>query len=51
MQCYPPSKLAAAIIGASRLTVGLSGWTEQLANLTDYSKEDLQEPIFILMTK
>ncbi|KAJ8984897.1 hypothetical protein NQ317_002737 [Molorchus minor] len=51
MQCYPPSKLAAAILAASRLEVGLSSWNEQLENLTDYKKEDIHEVLFILMVK
>ncbi|XP_023012765.1 cyclin J isoform X2 [Leptinotarsa decemlineata] len=51
MQCYPPSKLAAAIIAASRMDMGLSGWTEELQNLTDYKMEDVQAPTFVLKTK
>ncbi|KAJ8965622.1 hypothetical protein NQ314_004014, partial [Rhamnusium bicolor] len=49
MQCYTPSKLAAAIIAASRLEVGLSSWTKQLENLTDYNKEDIQEPLILMI--
>ncbi|XP_019872747.2 cyclin-J [Aethina tumida] len=51
MQCYTPSKLAAAIICASRLEVGLNGWTNQLKNLTDYTPDDFQDPLITLMTK
>ncbi|CAH0553059.1 unnamed protein product [Brassicogethes aeneus] len=51
MQCYSPSKLAATVLSASRLEAGLSGWTDQLQYITDYSNEDFQEPLKLLMTK
>ncbi|CAH1114417.1 unnamed protein product [Psylliodes chrysocephalus] len=51
MQCYPPSKLAAAIIAVSRMDIGLSCWTEQLQNMTDYKREDINMEIFVLKTK
>ncbi|CAH1996939.1 unnamed protein product [Acanthoscelides obtectus] len=42
MQCYPPSKLAAAIIAASRMQIGLTMWTDQLEDMTHYVKEDIE---------
>ncbi|XP_056630102.1 cyclin-J isoform X2 [Diorhabda carinulata] len=51
MQCYPPSKLAAGIIAVSRLDIGLSCWTEQLENITDYKREEIETQIFVLRTK
>lgn len=44
MQHFVPSKLAAAILSVARNHVGLSSWTEQLENLTEYTKGDIQEP-------
>lgn len=51
MQCFPPSKLAAAVIAASRSQQGLGMWTEQLEDLTDFTIEDLKEPLEVLMKK
>ncbi|XP_028152322.1 cyclin-J [Diabrotica virgifera virgifera] len=51
MQCYKPSKLAAGIIAVSRLDIGLSCWTEQLENITDYKREDIETQISILKAK
>ncbi|CAH1381194.1 unnamed protein product [Tenebrio molitor] len=49
MQCYKPSVLAAAVIAASRLDIGLSLWTQQLENLTEYTEEDLRDVAQILL--
>ncbi|CAH1173607.1 unnamed protein product [Phaedon cochleariae] len=51
MQCFTPSKLAAAIIAASRVDVGLTCWTERLQNVTDYKMEEIQAPMAILRSK
>ncbi|KYB24932.1 Cyclin-J-like Protein [Tribolium castaneum] len=43
MQFYQPSKLAAAVVSAGRSDIGLTPWTEQLADLTEYRIHDLEE--------
>lgn len=49
MQCFPPSKLAAAVIAASRLQQGLAMWSKQLEDLTTYTTEDIVDPMRMLM--
>ncbi|KAK9884424.1 hypothetical protein WA026_007271 [Henosepilachna vigintioctopunctata] len=49
MQNYSPSKLAVAVIVASRIELDLTLWHEGLSNLTHYSKEDIQEPLEALL--
>nr|CAI5846856.1 unnamed protein product [Callosobruchus analis] len=51
MQCYPPSQLAAAIIAASRLEVGLACWTDELEDMTHYIKEDIESLATLLQSK
>lgn len=51
MQCFPPSKLAAAVIAASRCEQGLPMWTEQLKDLTDYTVDQIEEPVLLLMKR
>lgn len=48
MQCFSPSKLAAAVIAASRKQLGLEMWTEQLQDLTNFTIEDIKQPIDML---
>ncbi|KAL3276757.1 hypothetical protein HHI36_012126 [Cryptolaemus montrouzieri] len=49
MQNYSPSRLAAALIAASRLQLGLELWNENLTDFTKYSKDDIQEPLEALL--
>lgn len=49
MQCFSPSKLAAAVISASRVQQGLGMWSKQLEELTDYTADDIMEPMKMLM--
>nr|CAH7721940.1 unnamed protein product [Callosobruchus chinensis] len=51
MQCYPPSQLAAAIIAASRLQVGLASWSDELEEMTHYTKEDIESLATLLQSK
>ncbi|VEN55838.1 unnamed protein product [Callosobruchus maculatus] len=51
MQCYPPSQLAAAIIAASRLQVGLECWTDELEDMTHYTKENIESLATLLQSK
>ncbi|XP_044261926.1 cyclin-J [Tribolium madens] len=51
MQLYQPSKLAAAIIAAGRSDIGLTQWTKQLENLTEYKVDDLDEIVENLLEK
>lgn len=46
-QCYP-SLMAAAIISAARLKIGLPGWTIQMETLTDYSEADIESTRILL---
>ncbi|KAL1505912.1 hypothetical protein ABEB36_005361 [Hypothenemus hampei] len=48
MQEFKPSQLAASILAASRTECGLELWTHSLQQLTDYSKSDLQGPLYTL---
>lgn len=45
MQRFVPSKLGAAVLSVARNHVGLSNWSEQLENLTEYTNEDIQEAV------
>ncbi|CAG9859558.1 unnamed protein product [Phyllotreta striolata] len=45
---YHPSKLAAGIIALSRLDNGLSCWTEQLQDITDYELKDIETEILAI---
>lgn len=42
MQCFLPSQLAAAITSSARVSIGLSSWTHELENFTDYTENDIQ---------
>lgn len=43
MQLYPPSKLAAAVIAAARLRLGLQSWTMELSIFTEFSMQDIED--------
>ncbi|XP_060524566.1 cyclin-J-like protein [Cylas formicarius] len=49
MQDFKPSKLAAAVIAASRLHMGLKVWTPQLERMTDYTIQDVNDLLLTIM--
>lgn len=49
MQCFAPSKLAAAVLSAARISIGLNSWTVELQNLTEYTDDDLKDIRDILL--
>lgn len=49
MQDFVPSKLAAAVIAASRIQVGITSWNEYLEHMTQYKRRDIQEPLEALI--
>lgn len=48
MQDFRPSQLAAGIVAASRSECGLHIWSENLKQLTDYTRDDLQGILYTL---
>ncbi|XP_031332815.1 uncharacterized protein LOC116176452 isoform X3 [Photinus pyralis] len=49
MQVYKPSRLAAAIISAARTQIGLCDWTSTLEKFTEYSKQQIYDPLQALL--
>lgn len=48
MQYFAPSKLAAAIISASRRQMGFSSWSLELQAVTQYSEDDIKQELFAI---
>lgn len=49
MQFFKPSKLAASVLSAARLRMGLTEWTEQLTEFTGYFAYDLKDCLNALL--
>lgn len=49
MQMFKPSKLAACVISAARLRMGLIEWTDELAEFTGFTTFDLKDCLTALL--